>query len=153
MEQTVQFRLDDRLFALPLGRVDRVLRVVAWTEVPGAPETVLGVIDVGGTLVTLINLRARMRLPEREVDVDDQLILAHSKQRTVALLVDEVVGVEEIDANALTPMEGFVEGFPIIDGLIQCPDGIVLLQDLDRVLSPEEERSLEEALREFNQRG
>ncbi len=153
MERLVQFRLDERLFALPLGRVERVLRVVAWTEVPGAPAMIMGVLDVGGTLVPLVDLRALMRLPEREVDKDDQIILAATRQRTVALLVDEVMGVEEIDPTTMVAMEGFVDTFPLIDGMVQCGDGLVLLQDLDRVLSPEEERSLEEALREFNQRG
>jgi purine-binding chemotaxis protein CheW len=68
----ILFSLDERRFALPLRSVERVVRAVDITPLPDAPQMVLGVIDVQGEIVSVINLRRRCRMPERELQLTDQ---------------------------------------------------------------------------------
>jgi purine-binding chemotaxis protein CheW len=63
--QLVVFTLGQQRYGLPLSSVERAARIVEITPLPNAPEIVLGVINVQGRLMPVVNLRHRFRLPER----------------------------------------------------------------------------------------
>ena len=86
--EVLVFTLDDQQFALPLEVVERVIRAVAVTPLPSAPESILGIINMQGRILCVLNLRQRCRRPAREVDPDDWFILVHTPSRTVVLPVD-----------------------------------------------------------------
>ncbi len=81
----VVFALDDQRYALALARVQRCIRVVAITPLPEAPAIVLGIIDLGGGVIPVINIRKRFNHPPRDVRLSDYLIAATTGKRTVAL--------------------------------------------------------------------
>lgn len=88
------FTLDDQRYALPLPAVDRVVRMVAIIPLPNAPDIVLGVVNFQGRVIPVIDVRRRFRLPEREIALTDQLLVAHTARRPVALVADAVpVGI------------------------------------------------------------
>src|SRR3712207_6774571 len=91
----VVFTLDEHGYALPLSFVERIVRAVEVTPLPKAPEIVLGVINVQGRVIPVVNIRKRFRLPEREIELSDQFIIARTAKRTIALVVDAVGGVAE----------------------------------------------------------
>src|SRR5690242_12083986 len=93
--QLVVFRLEAQRYALPLGVVERITRAVEVTPLPEAPDVVLGVIDVGGTVLPVLNIRRRFGLPEREIGLSDQFIISRTTERRVVLVVDDVQGVVE----------------------------------------------------------
>jgi purine-binding chemotaxis protein CheW len=64
--QLVVFRLDERRYALPLAAVERVVRSVTVTPLPGAPAIVLGGINVHGRVLPVLNVRRRFRMPDRD---------------------------------------------------------------------------------------
>ncbi len=140
------FHLDGQRFALPMEVVHRVVRAVAITPLPGAPRLALGVINFGGVIVPVMNLRGRLGLPEREMELSDQFILATCDRRTVALLVDGVDGLTELPPAALVRSEEVVAGADFIHGLVRLRGGLALVQNLEKLLSPDEGRRLEEAL-------
>jgi purine-binding chemotaxis protein CheW len=74
------FALDDSLYALPLPSVERVIRAVEITALPGAPRIVLGVIDARGRIIPVLDIRMRLGLPERELACDDRFIVARSER-------------------------------------------------------------------------
>lgn len=144
----VVFRLGERLFALHLEAVERAVRLVDITPLPGAPEIVLGAVDVEGRIVPVLNVCRRFGMPERGVELTDQLLLASCSSRTVALLVESVAGVssrpgsEIVRVEAVEPRAGYVEG------ILQLEDGMVLIHDLERFLSLDEQRVLATAMRD-----
>ncbi len=95
LNQLVVLTLDEQRYALHLSAVERIVRVVEVTPLPKAPEIVLGVVNVQGQIIPVINIRKRFCLPEREMNLSDQLIIAHTSRRTVALAADAVSGVVE----------------------------------------------------------
>jgi purine-binding chemotaxis protein CheW len=144
--QLFVFMLDDQRYALHLSAVVRVVRVVEITPLPKAPEIVIGVVNVQGQIVPVFNIRKRFRLPERELNLSDQLIIANTSKQPVALLVDAVSGVIELSEKEVTAFEKILPGMEYVEGVVKLEDGMILIHDLDRFLSVEEERTLKGAL-------
>ncbi len=143
----VVFTLDAQRYALPLAAVERVVRVVAIAPLPKAPEIVLGVVNLRGQIIPVVNLRRRFRLPECEIRLSDQCLIAHTAKRTVALVVDEVSGVLEPTDQAVAAAEQILPDLAYVVGVVKLADGMVLIHDLDSFLSLEEEQVLDEAMK------
>jgi purine-binding chemotaxis protein CheW len=144
--QLLVFKLDGQRFALHLAAVDRIERAVEITPLPQIPEKVLGIVNLKGQIVPVFNVRRGFHLAERDVDPRDQLIFAHTAQRPVALVVDAVGEViERGDKDIITSGE-ILPGLDYVEGVVKLEDGIVMIHDLDRFLSLQEEAALKEAL-------
>lgn len=141
----VVFRLDLGNFALPLASVDRVVRAVAVAPLPGAPDVILGVVSVEGRHVPVLSLRRRLSLPDREIRESDQFVLARLNGREAALVIDEVAGVVERDASAISDPSALAPGLERFDGVIDLDDGLALIHDPEAFLSLDEWRALNEA--------
>jgi purine-binding chemotaxis protein CheW len=146
-EPLVVFTLDEQRYALPLAAVERGIRVVEIVSLPKAPEIVLGIINAQGRVIPVVNIRKRFRLPEREIHLSDQCIIAHTARRTVAFVVDEVSGVLEPADQAVAAVEQILPKLVYVVGVVKLADGMVLIHDLDSFLSLEEEQTLEEAMK------
>ena len=147
--QYVFFTLDEQRYGLHLSAVERVVRVVEITPLPEAPEMVLGVVNVQGQVIPVFNIRKRFRLPEREIALSDQLIIAHISKRTIALLVDAVIGVVEPSEEEMITAEKILPNMEYVEGVVKIEDGMILLiHDLDEFLSLEESKTLDDAMEE-----
>jgi len=130
--------------------VAKVVRAAAITPLPQAPEIVLGVLDLQGEVIPVINLRRRFRLPERRLRPDDHLLIARSSTRTLALVVDVAEEVREARELEVKAPEEVVAGLEFVQGVASTEDGIVLIHDLERLLFPAEEELLSRALGEVS---
>lgn len=146
--ELVVFTLDQHLYAVPLVVVERALRAVEVTPLPKAPDVVMGVVNVEGAVVPVMNLRKRFRLPERDITVDDQFILAATKRRTVLLVVDRVNGLIDFTDRGTFSADEIVSGLDYLSGVTKLSGEIVLIHDLDRFLSLQEEEALDTAMKE-----
>jgi purine-binding chemotaxis protein CheW len=142
----VVFTLDDQRYALPLTDVKRTIRAVAITPLPEAPPIVLGIIDLGGVVIPVIDIRKRFGHPSRDIRLSDHLIVATTKKRTIALLVDEAKGVIEISPESYAPADKILPGLKLVDGAMSLVDGLVLIHNLERLLSLDEETVIDRAL-------
>jgi purine-binding chemotaxis protein CheW len=140
------FTLGDQRYALPLSTVERVVRVVEVTPLPQAPDIVLGVVNVQGRVIPVVNPRRRFRLPERDIALSDQLVIAHTTRRPVALVVDAVTGVLEYSGREAVGARDIVPGMEYVEGVVKLADGLVLIHDLDRFLSLDEVTALDRAI-------
>lgn len=146
LTQLVVFWLDGQRYALPLAAVDRVVSAVELTPLPGAPATVLGAIDVAGSVLPVFCIRRRFLRPHRDVVVADQILIARTDRRAMALVIDEALGVIECDPSAVIDPERIVPGLEQFQGLVQLEGGLVLIHDLDKFLSVDEAQALDAAL-------
>jgi purine-binding chemotaxis protein CheW len=140
------FLLDGTRYALRLDVVERVVPAAALTPLPGAPAIVLGLLDLGGRIVPVVDIRARFRLPAREMGIDDRFIIATTARRTLGILVDapgEVIEAVEADIDRGS---GVLLGSALIAGVVRLDGGLVLIHDLESFLSLEEETSIAAAL-------
>lgn len=140
------FFLDDQRYSLHLPGVESVARMVYITPLPGAPEIVLGVVNLRGKVVPIVNIRQRFDLPKREILLTDWLIFAHTTTRLVGLAVNSVMGVAECLEQCVVPIDEFFPPLQYLRGVIKFQDGLILIQNLGELLSLEEEKSLDLAL-------
>jgi purine-binding chemotaxis protein CheW len=145
-KQIVVFTLDEPRYALYLSAVERVVRGAEITPLPKAPEVVLGVINVQGEIILVMDIRKRLHLPARELDLGDQFILVRTARRRVALLVDSVVGCRQVRDREQVPAGNVLPGAEYIHGLAKLEGNLILICDVDQFLSLDEERKLEAAL-------
>ncbi len=142
----VVFSFDQQQYALELSAVERVVRMVEVTPLPEAPAILLGVVNVAGRIVPLVNMRRRFGFPERAVRLSDHLLLAHTSKRLFGLWVDNVSGVVELPESSVVAPETVLPHTRYVDGIAKLDNGITLIHDLETVLSLEEEKTLDAAL-------
>ncbi|CAK0778786.1 Chemotaxis protein CheW [Gammaproteobacteria bacterium] len=130
----VVFLLDEQRYAVALNRVQRTIRVVAITPLPKAPPLLLGLIDLNGVAIPVMNARACLNHPPRTVRLSDHLLIATVGQQRVALLVDEILGVLEGVPEDLTPADTILAKLDLVVGTAKHPDGLILIINLDRLV-------------------
>lgn len=123
-----------------------MVRAAAPTALPEAPDVVLGVLDLQGEIIPVINLRKRFRLPEKRIGCEDQFVVARTARFGVALVVDGTLGVVELDPGATVEPHAVVEGTAYVSGVTRSSEGLVLIHDLDTLLFPAEEEQIAQAL-------
>ena len=142
----VLLTVDGQTYALPLAAVDRIVRMVEVTRLPEAPDVVEGVINIQGEVVPVVSIRRRLGLAHRAVVVSDSLVVARAHARRLAIIAEAVLGVVERSADDVVSTSDIAQGIQHIEGVLKTGDGLVLIQDLDRFFSLQEERSLDLAL-------
>jgi purine-binding chemotaxis protein CheW len=146
LNQLVAFTLNRQPYALRLASVCQVLRIVEVTPLPKAPKIVLGVLSLHGTVVPVLSMRRRVGLTEVEASLTDQLIVADTASRRVALVVDAVTGVVERSTEEITKAERVVPGTEYVEGIAKLEEGLLFIHNLDLFLSQPEESQLRDAL-------
>jgi purine-binding chemotaxis protein CheW len=142
----IVFTLDKQRYALPLHAANRVERMVAITPLPNAPDIILGVVNFQGKVIPVINMRRRFGLPERELALTDQLVVACTVRRPVALVADAVLDVITCAAQNLIASEDILAKVEYVDGVVKLADGLIFIHDLDKFLSLDEESQLDRVL-------
>jgi len=142
----VVFLVDGQRYALPLSAVDRAVRSVAVTPLPEMPTLILGAINVHGRVLPVLSLRRWLGRPDRDVRALDELLIAHTAAQTLVLLVDEVGGVVGCEPQDAVPTEPVLEGTPPPGEVLKLPEGLVLVLDLDRLLTAAEANAVARAL-------
>jgi purine-binding chemotaxis protein CheW len=152
----VLFSLDAGRYALPLESVERVVHAAEVTPLPLAPEAVLGALDVAGAILPVYDLRRRFQIPARSLRIIDQFIVARAGHRRVVIVVDEALGVHDgadvpaVESTRLLPALASLHA--TTRGVISLADGLVLILDLERFLSPEESTTLDAAIGAMRER-
>lgn len=146
LQALLVFLLDGATFALPLPAVEQVVRAVEIANLPGAPAVVLGLINFRGRLLPVAGMRKRFGLTEREPQLDDQLVIANTSRRRLALLIDAVDRVIDVPYSSTVKVERILTGVDYVKGVVKLDGGLVLIHDLEALLSLEEERTLTNAL-------
>jgi purine-binding chemotaxis protein CheW len=142
------FSIEGRRYAMPPGCVERVVQAVAVTPLFDGPGIVLGVINLQGRIVPVVDLRRRLGLPDREVRLEDYLVIAQADSRTIAFFADSVEGVIEEPEGGVTEGRDVVPGLEYVEGVMRLGGDLVLIHDLSRVLSIEDQHRLPDAMGE-----
>jgi purine-binding chemotaxis protein CheW len=139
------FELDQQSYALRVSAVEKIIRAAEVTPLPRKPDVVLGVISVHGRIAPVVDIRMRFRLPEREMQLSDQILIARAARRALALLVDCTTGVVRLSEDDVVRAGEIAPNLEYVEGLARLEDGIILIHDLDRFLSLGEEKAVDAA--------
>ena len=130
----IQVGLGGVRVAFPLADIDRVLRAVAVSPVAGAPDCVLGLVEIAGEAVRVYDMRSLLGLPPRAVQPADRMVLTQGPAR-LAFIVDEVFGLA--DAEPVEPIPSFALQAAGVQGVARTADDMLVVHDLKRFLALE----------------
>jgi purine-binding chemotaxis protein CheW len=140
MLQWVTFKLENETYGVNVMQVQEVLRYSDIAPVPGAPSYVLGIINLRGSVVTVIDTRSRFGLPPSDITDNTRVVIIESDKQVIGILVDSVAEVVYMKASEieLAPNVGTDESAKFIKGVCNREDELLILVDLDKLLSDEE---------------
>jgi len=138
VQSFVVFTLDDQKFALHLGAVGKIAQAVEIIPLPKAPDIVMGVINVQGRIVPVVNIRRRFQLPERDINVKDHFIVCRTDHLNVAILVDAVLDIIECPQKDIIEQTNILTDVDYVEGVAKSAEGMILIHDLNKFLSNKE---------------
>jgi len=138
--QWVTFRLADEVYGINVMQVQEVLRVTEIAPVPGAPHYVLGIINLRGNVVTVIDTRIRLGLATVEVTDSTRIVIIETAHHVVGILVDCVAEVVDVASSEVesAPNVGSDESANYIQGVCSRENELLILVDLNKLLTDEE---------------
>lgn len=138
--QCVTFTLEDETYGINVMQVQEVLREVEVAPVPGAPNYVLGIINLRGNVVSVIDARTRFGLQPKESDDMSRIIVIEAQQQILGILVDSVAEVVDVDRDEIdtAPNVGNAETSKYIDGVVSRDEKLLILVDLNKLLTETE---------------
>ncbi|MGK0440714.1 MAG: purine-binding chemotaxis protein CheW [Pseudohongiellaceae bacterium] len=144
--QWVTFKLDGETYGINVMQVQEVLRHTEIAAVPGAPAYVLGIINLRGNVVTVIDTRHRFGLTSAEVTDQTRIVIIESEMHVVGIMVDavaEVVYLRESEIET-APNVGNEESAKFIQGVCNKNDQLLILVELDKLLTDHQWSEVEE---------
>ena len=143
--QLVTFRLGKEEFGVEILKVHEIIRMMQITQVPKAPDFVYGVINLRGKVIPIVSLRKRFGLDKgEEQDQNLRIIVVELSQVVVGFIVDSVSEVLKISRDIVEPPPPVVAGIEsdYITGVAKLEDRLVILLDLEHLLSGQEKSQL-----------
>ena len=138
--QWVTFKLDNETYGINVMQVQEVLRHTEIAPVPGAPGYVLGIINLRGNVVTVIDTRARFGLESGEVTDNTRIVIIESEKQVIGIMVDSVAEVVYLKASEIdiAPNVGNDESAKFIQGVSNRDGELLILVDLNKLLTDDE---------------
>jgi len=144
-QQLVIFRLGEDYFAMFIAHVNEIIRLQKITPVPKAPAFVIGVTNLRGRVIPVIDLRQRFGLAPREDGYRSRIIVADHAGKLIGMIVDGVDEVLTVPSDAIEEPDEIVVSFDseFLAGIVRLEDRLIILLDEEKVLNPSEIRQLQ----------
>lgn len=151
-EQLVVFRLANEFYGVDIGAVNTIIRMQEITAIPRTPDFVEGVINLRGSIVPVIDLRKRFGLPIGEITKASRIVVVEAGQQMIGMIVDAVAETLRLPSNAIEPPSPVVTSLDTeyLRGVGKLEDRMVILLDLEKVLSNSEVESLAKLDKKLN---
>jgi purine-binding chemotaxis protein CheW len=148
--QLVVFELADESYGVEISRVQDINRMQEITEIPHAPESVVGVINLRGRVIPVVDLRTRFGMPGAEHTKSTRIVVVQMGEEPIGMIVDAVSQVLRIPTKVIEPPSPVLTSLDsrYLLGIAKLEDELVILLDLDYVLSKDEQEFISEAMAE-----
>ncbi len=142
--QLVGFKLGKEEFGVDILKVQEINRMLEITEMPNSPEFVEGIVNLRGRIIPIVYLKKRLNMELKKHDSSTRIIVVEVEGQTIGFVVDEVSEVLRIESKIIEPAPPIVGGLrsDYIIGVAKLEDRLLILLDLNKVLSVEEKEAL-----------
>ncbi len=144
-QQLVSFRLAHEEYAMEITKVQEIILIGEITRIPQTPAYIKGLINLRSCVIPIIDLRLRFGLPAEAATEETRIMVINVSGRTVGMIVDAVNEVLRINQNQISPPPPTVAalGKEYLTGLIKLENRLLIMLDIDRILSLDEVRAVE----------
>lgn len=134
-EKYVSFILGKETYAVSASTVNEVLRYTEITPVPGAPQAIMGIINLRGNVVTVLSARTMFGLPPAEIAEQSRIVIVDIADYSVGILVDRVVEVVDLDTRAMenSPNSGNESASQFMQGVYNREQELYILVNFARL--------------------
>ena len=138
--QWVTYQLEEETYGINVMQVQEVLRITEIAPVPGAPAYVIGIINLRGNVVTVIDTRSRFGLMSKESDEQSRIIIVEVNGNVIGMLVDSVAEVVYLHQSEIdtAPSVSSDDSSRFIQGVCSRDENLLILVDVDKFLTEEE---------------
>ncbi len=149
MNKYFVFTLDGQHYAMEVSMVEEVIYAVELIYLPETPEFLLGLINIGGKIIPVANIRKQFNMPDREIDLDDRIIISQISTWKIAFIVDKVEGIVEFSKGRVNEVHQiFPEMKCYIGGVGKFNDNTVLIITFEKLFSAQNISGLEKVIKE-----
>ena len=147
--QLVSFRIGEEEFGVDILMVQEIIRLPNITPIPNAPGFILGMINLRGKIIPVIDLRQRLRIQggsRSESDRRSRILIVEMFTHVTGFIVDSVSEVMKVADAEIEPTPHLVASSinaEYIQGVIKLPNRLIMLLDFSRILNPQEGRDME----------
>lgn len=138
--RAVAFSLGGQRYALPLERVHEIQQIVAFSETLDGASSVVGMVNLRGSVIPAIDMRALVGLEKQAYTLETPMIITDTHGQMVALIVDEVQDVLELPEGCLQDAPPLHALSSKMIGVCRMPDGLMNLLDIDLLLAADQFR-------------
>jgi purine-binding chemotaxis protein CheW len=146
--QLVSFRLAEEEYGIEITKIREIILMGEITRVPQTPHYVKGLINLRSTVIPVIDLRTRFALPEEELTDESRIMVLHVGTKTIGIIVDAVSEVLRVTKDQMAPPPPTVAGLgqEYLTGLVKLEDRLLILLDIEKLLSEEDTAGLDTAM-------
>ena len=143
--QVVSFHLGNEEYGVDISQVQEIIRMVGITHVPRAPHFMEGVINLRGQLIPIIDLRTRFSMPRQDSTKNTRIVVTEIAGKRVGIIVDGVSEVLNLPIENVEEAPEMIAGVgtEYISGVGKVADRLIILLDLQKVISTQEKQELE----------
>ncbi len=145
----VVFRVDERFLGVPLDCVQRVVRAAEVTPVPKGPSWILGVLNIQGAIVCILDTRTLLDFVPREIELSDQFLILKINSKQTGLTADEVIGVREYESSRIAQGDDLIVESPLIRSVAYGDDSVAFILDVSVIASLQERLQAIESQKSF----
>jgi purine-binding chemotaxis protein CheW len=142
--QLVSFRLAQEEYGIEITKVQEIILLGEITRVPQTPEYIKGLINLRNMVIPIVDLRLRFGLPQGEPTGDTRIMVINVHGKTIGMIVDAVSEVLRVARDQIVPPPPTVTGLgrEYLTGLVRLEHRLLILLDIDYLLTPEETTDL-----------
>lgn len=150
VQQFVKFYIGDEAFGIEIKQIFQILKPQEIFKVPNTSPFIEGLLNLRGKVMTVFNLRKRFNMPDKENDENTKILIINMNELLLGFTVDSVSEIIRV------PDEDIVETPPTLNtfdkrylsGVAKLDDKLILLLDLEKILTPDEENHVKEIIEE-----
>jgi purine-binding chemotaxis protein CheW len=149
--QIVSFRVDDKEYAVEISKIIEIIHYKAATPLPQSPEFIEGVVDLRGTVIPVLDLKKRLRLPSKTTGLPNHILVVRFAGKMLGIVVDEVKEVLHIEEGQIQSPQTLIQsqqtlikrcGSKYLRGVCKIHDQLIFILSMDTLLSDDEQSQL-----------
>ena len=149
----VIFRLDDQFYAISVAAVEHIIRSVQLTYLADAPELLLGLMNMSGEIIPVINIRKQLRRPAKGMLISDRIVIAKSSVFTIGFIADEIIGVMKLSIENFSQSDDIFPGMEnFIKGISKFNNLTILIYDINTLFPPQQIENISKNIKNFKER-
>ncbi len=146
--QFIKFMVADLTFGIEITQIHQILKPQQIFKVPNTAPYIEGLLNLRGRVLTVFNLRKRFSLPEKENDDNTKIIIVTMDEFLLGFIVDSVTEIVRVPDEEIEPTPPSLQGLDkrFLSGIAKVDDHVILLLDLTKVLTTQEEKDMADLL-------